>query len=46
MVGVFRGVVLPVARLLVWTVIAVALCVLAFRDDRASEATADPSSPA
>ena len=36
--GVFRGVVLPVARLLVWSVIAVALCVLAFRDDRGAEA--------
>lgn len=43
--GVFRGVVLPVARLLVWTVIAVALCVLAFRDDRASEADGGPLEP-
>lgn len=37
--GVVKGVVLPVLRLLVWGVIAVALCVLAFRDDRPVEAT-------
>jgi pyruvate/2-oxoglutarate dehydrogenase complex dihydrolipoamide acyltransferase (E2) component len=43
--GVFRGVVLPVARLLVWTVIAGALCVLAFRDDRAGTADGGPLEP-
>lgn len=36
--GVFRGVVLPVARLMVWIVIAIALCVIAFgRDDRSGD---------
>lgn len=44
-VGVFRGVVLPVARLLVWAVIAGALSVLAFRDDRAAEADGAPLEP-
>ena len=42
----FRGVVLPVLRLLVWSVIAVALVVLAFRGGGSSTADVDVARPA
>lgn len=40
--GAFRGVVLPVLRLLVWTVIAIALCVLAFGKEASPSDTLTP----
>lgn len=39
--GVVRHLVLPVARLLVWTVIAAALCWIAFRPDTTGTASSD-----